>query len=148
MKLLSDVILVVLILIAVALFLGASGLATKAYSADVQPLSNQGLVECQVHDMTLLSCGIEMDADRRSSLVLELVWDRNMKFPDGELRGTLFIDRSNSPTGCVVACRLDSRKLIQSPMLTVRVPLDGDDSRSGFRDVQDMQVHARFVQRN
>ena len=148
LKLLSDVILVVLMVFIVALFLGASGLAAKAYSADVEDQLESTRPECRVHDMKLISSSIEMDVRSRTTLVLELAWKTEMAFSNDQLRGTLFIDRSDSPTGCVVACRLDSRKLLESPMLTGRIPIDGDDSRSGFHDIEDMDVQARFVRRN
>ena len=148
MKRLSDVILVVLIVFIVALFLGASGLAAKAYSADVKDQSNPARTESRIHDMRLISSSIEMDFESRTSLILELAWKTEVTFSNDELRGTLFIDRSDSPTGCVVACRLDARKLRESPILTVRIPIDGNHSRSGFHEVESMELHARFVQRN
>ncbi len=147
LKLLSDVILMFVLLLVAVVFLTGNGFATSAYSADVQTQSKPSGQRHVVHDLNPRSCRLVADRSGRESLILELGWRTPQEFSLGDMRGTLFIDRSDSPVGCVVACRLDTSKLRVSPLLTVRIPLEHGNYGSDFRDASTMVLKARFVER-
>ncbi len=145
LKLLSEVLFLGLM---IALFLGLSGVPSNAYSADMQDQADAPRPRCLVQQMTLVSSRVETNDEDHPALVLVLRWEHAPEFSGEEVRGTLFIDRSDSPAGCAVACRLDSTRLLASPVLTVRIPMGDHDSPSGFHDVQNSQLQARFIHRN
>jgi len=147
LKLLSDVILAFLLLSVAVLFLTGNSFATSAYSADVQEQSKSTIFRPVIHDLNPMSVQVIVDQDRRESLVLELGWMTEWSFSREDMRGTLFIDRADSPVGWIVACRLDTSRLRVSPRLTVRIPIEDGDSGSVLRGLGAMDFQARFVQR-
>lgn len=143
LKALSDIITGTLLM---AMLLGIGGLASHAHSAGPVVLSDSQSKVYLVQDLELLSITIDEQSTDRS-MVLELKWDSDEMPLNGEIRGTLFVDRVDSPKGCVVACRLDPENLAAAERLTVRISIGEDDSRLGLLDGGYGSLRIRFVQR-